>query len=140
MHQPVQTGLGNQFALEEIVPFGYGELAGKDKGLAAVSVIDYLFEVSLEVPLEHLHSEVVDYQKVVSGYLPEEGGLLSFKSGESEVFRQHVHCEVYHFLSLSAGHVAECARKVRLSGPCRTGDEYGHAVADVFSGSQFADQ
>ena len=99
-----------------------------------------MFEVSLEVPLEHLHSEVVDYQEVVSGYLSEEGGLFPLESGESEVFCKHVHCEVYNLLSLSAGHVAECAREVGLSGSRRSGNEYGHAVVDVFSGSQLADQ
>lgn len=139
MDKSVQTGLSDEFALEEVIPFRHGQLAGEYESLAAVSVIDYLFKVSLEFPVKFLHSEVVYYEEIMAGYLSEEAGLPAFKPGESEVLHQHVHCEVYRLLPLPAGPVSEGAREVGFPGSRRSCDEHGHSVVDIFSGSKFAD-
>ena len=79
MHQSVEACLGNQLALEHVVPVCHWQLAGQDEGLSVVAVVDDLLEVVLCLPLEPGHAEVVDNEQVVGRELVEEVGLTSFQ-------------------------------------------------------------
>ena len=65
MHQSVEACLGNQLALEHVVPVSDGQLARQDESLAVVPVVDDLLEVVLYLPFESDHAEVIDDEQVV---------------------------------------------------------------------------
>ena len=65
MHQSVEACLGDQLALEHIVPVSDGQLACQDERSSVIPVVDDLLEVVLYLPFEPDHAEVVDDEQVV---------------------------------------------------------------------------
>ena len=94
MHYSVEASLGNQLALEYVVPVGNWQLACQDERLAVVPVVDDLLEVVLYLPFEPDHTEVIDNKQVVGGELAEEVGLTPFQMYQPQLVDERVHREV----------------------------------------------
>lgn len=116
MHDSVQTGFCNEFALEHIIPVCNGKLAGQDECLPVVPVIYDLFKVMLYLAVKLDHPKVIDNQQVMCVQFTEEVCLPSFQMYKLQVLNEHVHREVQYLPAVPACPVTQGAGEVGFPG------------------------
>ena len=119
MHYSVEASLGNQLALEYVIPVSNRQLACQDECLAVIPVVDDLLEVVLYLPFEPDHAEVVDNEQVVGGELAEEVGLTPFQMYQPQLVDERVHREVERLVALAACPLSQGIDKEGLARACR---------------------
>ena len=63
----IEASVCNELIFEESIPVRYRKLAGNDYCLFDITIIQDLFEVVLELPLNRLHAKVIyDYEIIAS--------------------------------------------------------------------------
>ena len=75
--EPVECGRPEQFVGEGVAPLGKIQVGSDEGGDAFVSLGDEVVEVLVGGRLQGFESEVVDYQQVDFGHLPESFGVGS---------------------------------------------------------------
>ena len=115
MHYSVEASLGNQLALEYVIPVSNRQLACQDECLAVVPVVDDLLEVVLYLPFEPDHAEVVDDEQVVGRELAEEVCLTPFQMHQPQLVDERVHGEVERLVALTAGPLSQGIDKESLA-------------------------
>ena len=108
-------------------------MAGDDEGFAFVSVIKDLLEVVLLLPVNGLHTEVVDDEDVQFVQSFKQFLVLAFDSCDPDGIHQFLHCVVCHLVALPAGFVAKRTCKERFPRSSCATDEHRGSGFDVFS-------
>ena len=117
MHKSVEACLGNELALEHVVPVCDGQLACQDEGPAVVPVIDDLLDVVLYLPFEPDHAEVIDDEQVVGREFAEEVGLAPLQMHQPQLVDERVHSEVERLVALTACPLAQGTEQESLAYP-----------------------
>ena len=79
--EPVECGRPEQFVGEGVAPLGKIQVGSDEGGDAFVPLGDEVVEVLVGGRLQGFESEVVDYQQVDFGHLPESFGVGSIGPG-----------------------------------------------------------
>lgn len=72
VHESVEDGVGERRLVDVCVPLIDGKLAGDERGLLVVAILEDLKQVSLGLIGERRESEVVDVQQIDFGELLQE--------------------------------------------------------------------
>ena len=115
MHKSVEACLGNELALEHVVPVCDGQLACQDECPAVVPVIDDLLDVVLYLPFEPDHAEVIDDEQVVGREFAEEVGLAPLQMHQPQLVDERVHSEVERLVALTACPLAQGTEQESLA-------------------------
>ena len=88
MEEPIADGVGQRGLVEVIVPLGRWQVAGDDRGAAAVTVLENLEEVTPFLVRRRSQAPVIEEEDVHPSELAEQAAVGAVGTGEAEVVEQ----------------------------------------------------
>ena len=134
--EPVQDGVGECRVSHDPVPVLDGELAGDQRGPAAVAVLEDFEEVTTLGVRERSEAEVIENEELGLGEAVEELGVGPIGAGERELAQQAREAVVAGREALATRAVAERAGQVALAGARCAGDEDALVIADPLTAGE----
>jgi hypothetical protein len=123
VHQPVQDGVGQGGVADDVVPLVDGDLAGDDRGAAALSVFEDLQEVDALGRGEHGQAPVVEDQQVDAAEGLEQAAVAAVATGERQRLEEARGTLVEDGAPVAASFVAKRAGDPALADAAGPGDQ-----------------
>src|SRR5215467_9045259 len=123
MDDAVEDGVGKGRFADQIVPAVDWDLAGDQRGAAAVTVLDDLQQVVTLLRAERLETPVVEDQQLDAAEGTHQAGVAAVAARQCEIAEQARNALIEHRAIVTAGLVAEGTSKPAFADPSRPFDD-----------------
>src|SRR5215472_11075896 len=136
MDDSVEDGVGEGRFADQIVPAVDRDLAGDQRGAAAVAVLDDLQQVMTLLGSERLETPVVEDQELDAAEGTHQAGVAAVAACQCEIAEQARNALIEHRTIVAAGLVAEGASKPTFADPGRPFDDQVLRLVNPAAGNQ----
>src|SRR5215470_10740792 len=140
MDDAVEDGVGEGRFADQIVPAVDRDLAGDQRGAAAVAVLDDLQQVVTLLGTERLKTPVVEDQELDAAEGTHQARVTAVAARQCEIGEQTRNALVKHRTIITAGLVAEGTSKPTFADPGRPFDDQVLRLVDPAAGNQGLEQ
>jgi hypothetical protein len=140
VHEAVEDGIGDCGIDDHLVPVIDGELAGYDRGAAAVAIVDDFEQVAALLGGQRCQPPIVEDQKLDTGEALEEAYVPSIAACQRKCVEQARYAIVEYRSIVAACFVSERASEPTLAGTGFAGDQEILSPPDPVAGCELGKQ